>query len=119
MERIIGRKQLTFVQFYTTLCWTCLHWIRSTLVQLAQEMKDTHHGLVRIGSFNCKKSPDVCQKYGVRKYPSFLTFEQGTGMDKRNDRNRKSREFSTAVVSSIFGRNFDKKFAKNFLKFAE
>ena len=40
-------------------------------------MKYKHNGLVRIGSFNCKTSPELCQEYGIRKYPSFLMFEQG------------------------------------------
>ena len=44
MRRIIGKNQLTFVQFYTTMCWTCVHWIRSTLVKFAQEMKTKYQG---------------------------------------------------------------------------
>ena len=77
MEPIISKRQITFVQFYTTLCWTCLHFIRSTLVQLSEKMHEEHNGLVRIATFNCKKSPEICEKYNIRKYPTFLTFESG------------------------------------------
>jgi len=69
--RVIGKNQLTLVQFYTTVCWTCVHYIRSTMVELAQEVKSSYNGMVRIALFNCAKDQELCKRYGVKKFPTF------------------------------------------------
>lgn len=35
----------------------------------------SYDGLVRIALFNCQKDPELCKRYGVKKFPTFLAFE--------------------------------------------
>ena len=35
----------------------------------------SYNGMVRIALFNCAKDQELCKRYGVKKFPTFLAFE--------------------------------------------
>lgn len=74
-DEYIGKHQVVLVKFYAPWCGHCKR-MAADYEQAAKTLADADES-VGLAEVDCTRHKDVCQRFGVRGYPTLKTFVNG------------------------------------------